>query len=102
MSGLVLGLMGSKSLLAWGGSQAYMEMRREDQGTYHNLLLHLIVVFNRLRDWTALHRTGVLDYIANQEVVRRHTLIPPRGYSIAGVSGSCGPWVDGFSLIITR
>ncbi len=32
----------------------------------------------------------------------RHTLIPPRGYSIAGVSGSCGQWVDGFSLIIKR
>lgn len=32
----------------------------------------------------------------------RHTLIPPRGYSICGISGSCGPWVDGFSLIITR
>ena len=32
----------------------------------------------------------------------RHTLIPPRGYSIAGVSGSCGQWLDGFSLIITR
>ena len=32
----------------------------------------------------------------------RHTLIPPRGYSIAGVYGSCGPWIDGFGLIITR
>jgi hypothetical protein len=31
-----------------------------------------------------------------------HTLIPPRGYSIAGVSGSCGAWMDSFSLIITR
>lgn len=29
-----------------------------------------------------------------------HTLIPPLGYKIAGVSGSCGSWVDGFSLII--
>lgn len=32
----------------------------------------------------------------------RHTLIPPRGYSIAGVYGSVGPWLDGFGLIITR
>ena len=32
----------------------------------------------------------------------RHTLIPPRGYSIAGIYGSCGPWIDGFGLIITR
>jgi hypothetical protein len=31
-----------------------------------------------------------------------HTLIPPRGYSIAGVFGSCGQWVDGFGLVITR
>ncbi|OQE28576.1 hypothetical protein PENSTE_c003G08522 [Penicillium steckii] len=29
-----------------------------------------------------------------------HTLIPPLGYKIAGVSGTCGSWVDGFSLII--
>ena len=35
-------------------------------------------------------------------LVYRHTLIPPRGYSIAGIAGSCGAWVDGFSLIITR
>ncbi|KAH8645649.1 putative peptidase family-domain-containing protein [Xylariales sp. PMI_506] len=31
-----------------------------------------------------------------------HTLLPPRGYTLCGVSGSCGPWVDGFSLIIAR
>lgn len=31
-----------------------------------------------------------------------HTLIPPRGYNICGVTGSCGAWVDGFSVIITR
>ncbi|KAL2024777.1 hypothetical protein VTK56DRAFT_5598 [Thermocarpiscus australiensis] len=31
-----------------------------------------------------------------------HTLIPPRGYNICGVTGSCGPWLDGFSVIITR
>ncbi|KAL0939448.1 zinc metalloproteinase [Colletotrichum truncatum] len=31
-----------------------------------------------------------------------HTLIPPRGYTICGVAGSCGAWVDGFSLLIVR
>ncbi|KAI4664833.1 uncharacterized protein J4E79_003131 [Alternaria viburni] len=31
-----------------------------------------------------------------------HTLIPPRGYTIGGISGSCAQWLDGFSLIITR
>lgn len=29
-------------------------------------------------------------------------VIPPRGYSIAGVYGSAGAWLDGFGLIITR
>ncbi|KAJ5489899.1 Mannose-binding lectin [Penicillium expansum] len=29
-----------------------------------------------------------------------HTLIPPLGYKIAGISGSCASWIDGFSLII--
>ena len=32
----------------------------------------------------------------------RHTLIPPRGYTIAGVSGSCASWIDGFGIILTR
>lgn len=31
-----------------------------------------------------------------------HTLIPPRGYNICGVTGSCGPIVDGFSVIISK
>ncbi|KAK9772725.1 hypothetical protein AB5N19_14265 [Seiridium cardinale] len=31
-----------------------------------------------------------------------HTLLPPRGYTVCGVSGSCAGWVDGFSVIITR
>lgn len=29
-------------------------------------------------------------------------VMPPRGYSIAGLSGSCGQWVDGLALVITR
>ena len=32
----------------------------------------------------------------------RHTLIPPLGYKIAGIAGSCGAWVDGFTLIISH
>ncbi|EEH44689.2 uncharacterized protein PADG_00978 [Paracoccidioides brasiliensis Pb18] len=31
-----------------------------------------------------------------------HTLIPPRGYSIAGISGSVASCIEEFSLIITR
>lgn len=30
----------------------------------------------------------------------RHTLIPPLGYKIAGLSGSSGPWIDGLSIVI--
>ncbi|PYH76742.1 hypothetical protein BO82DRAFT_295515 [Aspergillus uvarum CBS 121591] len=29
-----------------------------------------------------------------------HTLIPPLGYKIAGITGSSGSWIDGFSLVI--
>ncbi|KAL5333105.1 putative peptidase family-domain-containing protein [Aspergillus crustosus] len=29
-----------------------------------------------------------------------YNLIPPLGYKVAGISGSCGAWVDGLSLII--
>ncbi|KAI1319577.1 putative peptidase family-domain-containing protein [Xylariaceae sp. FL0255] len=31
-----------------------------------------------------------------------HTLHAPKGYRVCGVSGSCGAWLDGFSLLITR
>ncbi|KAG8409636.1 hypothetical protein J3458_018727 [Metarhizium acridum] len=31
-----------------------------------------------------------------------HNIIPPRGYSICGISGSCGSWVDGLSVLIKR
>lgn len=31
-----------------------------------------------------------------------NNLVPPRGYTICGVAGSCGPWVDGFSVLITK
>ncbi|QUC18788.1 uncharacterized protein UV8b_03029 [Ustilaginoidea virens] len=31
-----------------------------------------------------------------------HNIIPPRGYSICGISGSCGSWVTGLSVLIKR
>ncbi|XDG04855.1 hypothetical protein ABKA04_004470 [Annulohypoxylon sp. FPYF3050] len=31
-----------------------------------------------------------------------HTLLPPRGYTLCGVTGSCAAWVDGFGVIIAR
>ena len=42
------------------------------------------------------------NYKKLTDVANRHTLIPPRGYTVAGISGSCAQWLDGFSLIITR
>ena len=38
----------------------------------------------------------------NPDPPNRHTLIPPRGYSVAGVFGSHAAWLDTFGLIITR
>lgn len=32
----------------------------------------------------------------------RHTLMPPTGYHVAGIAGSCGDWLDSFQLIVTR
>ncbi|KAL5323406.1 hypothetical protein ACEPPN_007941 [Leptodophora sp. 'Broadleaf-Isolate-01'] len=31
-----------------------------------------------------------------------HTLMPPRGYTLVGVYGSCADWVDGFGILISR
>ncbi|KKA28044.1 hypothetical protein TD95_001537 [Thielaviopsis punctulata] len=31
-----------------------------------------------------------------------HVVIPPRGYTIRGVSGSTGAWLDSFAIIITK
>lgn len=31
-----------------------------------------------------------------------HTLIPPVGYNICGVTGTCGNWLDGFSVVYAR
>ncbi|KAI1207413.1 putative peptidase family-domain-containing protein [Annulohypoxylon truncatum] len=31
-----------------------------------------------------------------------HTLLPPRGYTVCGVTGSCAAWVDGFGVLIAR
>lgn len=42
------------------------------------------------------------DWFGNANGGSGHTLIPPRGYTIGGISGSCANWLDGFSLIITR
>ena len=55
--------------------------------------------------WAVLGRPAVplsSRYLPILNLYRRHTLIAPRGYSIAGVCGSYGSWVDGLQIIITR
>ncbi|KAF1956699.1 hypothetical protein CC80DRAFT_504521 [Byssothecium circinans] len=42
------------------------------------------------------------EWYGNKDGGGGHTLIPPRGYNIGGLHGSCGPWLDGFALIIVR
>ncbi|KAJ4291114.1 hypothetical protein N0V90_010312 [Kalmusia sp. IMI 367209] len=42
------------------------------------------------------------EWFGNAHGGSGHTLIPPRGYTIGGISGSSAAWLDGFSLIITR
>jgi hypothetical protein len=34
--------------------------------------------------------------------LNRYTLIPPRGYTIAGIYGHMGGWVESFGLLIAR
>ncbi|CAN8104763.1 unnamed protein product [Discula destructiva] len=41
-------------------------------------------------------------FFGNQHGGDAHTLIPPYGYNICGVWGSCGAWVDGFSVLIRK
>lgn len=36
------------------------------------------------------------------DIDTRHTLIPPRGYVVCGVTGSRGQWLDSFGVIISR
>ncbi|PHH87472.1 hypothetical protein CDD83_8839 [Cordyceps sp. RAO-2017] len=53
-----------------------------------------------LQVMTSLGRKSAM--FGNSHGGSAHTLIPPRGYAICGVSGSCGPWVDGFAVLIKR
>lgn len=44
----------------------------------------------------------VRDILMIKTHSRRHTLMAPRGYQFAGLSGSCAAWIDGLQIIITR
>ena len=61
-----------------------MAMLRADQGKTFPPV-HLRILHNDAHYLAALYR---------------HTLIPPLGYKIAGIAGSCASWVDSLSLIV--
>ncbi|KAL1303129.1 hypothetical protein AAFC00_006562 [Neodothiora populina] len=42
------------------------------------------------------------EFFGNKQGGSQHTIFPPRGFTIAGFYGSCGQWLDGFGLIVTR
>ncbi|CAJ2508565.1 Uu.00g135910.m01.CDS01 [Anthostomella pinea] len=50
--------------------------------------------------WTSLGRKSPV--YGNVNGGSPHTLLPPPGFRVCGVTGSSAAWVDGFSLIITR
>ncbi|KUI59440.1 hypothetical protein VP1G_06683 [Cytospora mali] len=41
-------------------------------------------------------------FFGNKNGGDAHTLIPPYGYTICGVWGSCAQWIDGFGVIIRK
>ena len=45
-------------------------------------------------------KTLLVPYKGYISKVRR--IAPPPGYTLVGVSGSCGPWLDSFQAIISR
>ncbi|KAF2157423.1 zinc metallo protein-like proteinase [Myriangium duriaei CBS 260.36] len=42
------------------------------------------------------------DFFGNAQGGTGTTMIPPRGYNVVGIHGSCADWTDGFGLIISR
>lgn len=52
---------------------------------------------DRKQDPTDCSRKGGLT-----SAVLRHTLIPPYGYNICGIWGTCAQWIDGFGVIIRK
>jgi len=81
-----------------GGSEFVLDTRRGELLMGFNLRAGFWI--DGIQILTSLGRRS--PWYGNAEGGSGHTLIPPRGYSIAGVSGSCAQWLDGFSLIITR
>jgi hypothetical protein len=81
-----------------GGTEFTLDTRRGEilMGFY----LRAGLWIDGLQILTSLGRRS--EIFGNPNGGSGHTLIPPRGYTVAGISGSCAQWLDGFSLIITR
>ncbi|KAK1753485.1 putative peptidase family-domain-containing protein [Echria macrotheca] len=81
-----------------GGDTFDMDIRRGEYITGFNVRAGVWI--DAVQVLTSLGRRSPM--YGNVHGGSAHTLIPPRGYNICGVTGSCGAWVDGFSVIITR
>jgi hypothetical protein len=81
-----------------GGSEFALDTRKGELVIGFELRAGLWI--DGLRILTSLGRKS--EWYGNAQGGSGHTLIPPRGYTIGGISGSCAQWVDGFAVIITR
>jgi hypothetical protein len=81
-----------------GGSEFVLDTRRGEHFMGFGLRAGLWI--DGIQILTSLGRKS--EWFGNPHGGSGHTLIPPRGYTIGGISGSCAQWLDGFALIITR
>ncbi|KAH8887077.1 hypothetical protein GQ53DRAFT_657074 [Thozetella sp. PMI_491] len=81
-----------------GGDTFEMDLRRGEYVTGFYVRAGLWI--DGIQVLTSLGRKSPI--FGNAKGGSGHTMIPPRGYTIVGVTGSCGPWLDSFSAIITR
>ncbi|KAK3320015.1 putative peptidase family-domain-containing protein [Cercophora scortea] len=88
-------LFGKRSGKA-GGDSFDMDIRRGEYIT--GFLVRAGFWIDGIQVLTSLGRRSPM--YGNPHGGSAHTLIPPRGYNICGVTGSFGPWVDGFSVLI--
>ncbi|KAI1498432.1 putative peptidase family-domain-containing protein [Biscogniauxia marginata] len=81
-----------------GGDSFEIDIRRGETITGFSVRSGFWV--DAIQIWTSLGRKSPI--YGNVNGGSPHTLLPPRGYRVCGVSGSCAAWVDGFSVLITR
>ncbi|KAI0474980.1 putative peptidase family-domain-containing protein [Xylariaceae sp. FL0804] len=81
-----------------GGDSFELDVRRSENIT--GFFVRSGAWIDAIQVWTSLGRKSPL--YGNVHGGSPHSLLPPPGFRVCGVSGSCGAWVDGFSLIIAR